>query len=791
MFVRSERLRLKSSRHWLLLAASTAAMLMGNSSLALADEVALAEAADPVEEVIVTARFRNERLQDVPIAIGTLTGRQLDAAHNDTLRQIQQQAPSLQILGFNPRNVSITIRGLGTNSGSTNDGLEQGVGIYIDGVYHARPSVAVSDLVDVSRIDVLRGPQGTLFGKNTTAGAINITSNAPTFTPEASGELTLGNYGFRQAKLVASGPLSETVAGRLTLYGTHRDGTLYNHYHNEDWDDYNNYGFRAQLLYQPSDALSVRFIADYNKQFAQGGIYVAKDVLPTTLNDGSTKRGYYQRAQELGYTPLPIDPFAREVDIDTSQKYNFEIGGVSASVDYLLPNNFKLTSISGYREFIWDPSLDADFIGLPILLQGNIPTHQKQFTQEVRLSSPEDRAVVYTVGGYYFWQKARSDYYLTYGPQGSAWVVAATAPAAILENLTSYANYTPITKSYSVFGQATWNIDEKLSLTGGLRYTYEDKYGTYTGYATGDYTPVSELPEAWRATATTLRNSIAPTLSYDAAVDGGNWSGTVNLAYKPRANILTYASYSRGFKSSGINFANSISDEQRIVKPETVDSYELGAKTQFFDRRLTLNGVLFSSDIANYQGTNVDASKGLSYISNAGKVRSQGVELDARAILGNGLTATLSTTYTDATYVSFPASTCPYLDSYKASCDLSGQRLAGVSRWAASAALDYVTSAGALAANGLEAYGGVNYSYRSWYYSAINNDPYSRVPGYALVGGQAGIRSDRGNWDLSVWVRNAFDKEYYNVISVYTTTLLANASLGEPRYWGVTLKVRK
>lgn len=771
---------------------SSAAMTLSPAAYSKETETSAAptEASEPAEDIVVTARFRNERLQDVPIAIGAVTGAQLAASHNDTLRQIQQQVPSLQILGFNPRNVSITIRGLGTNAGITNDGLEQGVGIYIDGVYHAKPSVAVTDLVDIERIDVLRGPQGTLFGKNTTAGAISITSKQPTFTPETSGEITIGNYGFKQGKLALSGGLTDSIAARLTLYGTHRDGTLYNTHYDKDWDTYNNWGVRGQLLFQPSTDFKLRLVADYNKQAAVGGIYVAKEVLPTTLANGATTRGFYTRAEQLGYTPLPVDPFARNIDIDTSQHYALQIGGISAQADWTLPSGHSLTSITAFRRYKWSPSVDGDFIGIPILTLGNIPTNQRQFTQELRLSGPTGGAIDYSLGLYYFWQKSASDYYLGYGSAASAWVIAPTAPSAILNNFVSYANYAPVTNSYSGFGQATWHIASRLDLTGGLRYTYERKHGTFNGYAAGDFTPIAELPTAWQATATTLRNAIAPTLSYTARANGGNWSGTANLSYKATDDILAYASYSRGFKSKGINFASVLNAAQRVVDPEKVNSFELGLKSQWLDRRLTVNAALFWSEVSDYQGTNVDASRGLSYLSNVGKVRSRGVELDVRANPVEGLTLNASGTYTDAKYVSFPSSTCPYLYSYQASCDLSGQRLAGVSKWAGSAGFEYARDIGQAGKLDLEGYAGADVSYRSSYFSALNDDPFSLVPGYALVGAHAGIRSADGRWDLSVWARNLLDKNYYNVINVYSSTLVANASLGEPRFLGLTLKAK-
>ncbi len=179
-----------------------------------------------VDEIVVTARQREEKAQSVPLAITTITGAQLDATNSFTLYQAQRLAPSLQIQSIQPRNTSFTIRGLGTNAGITNDGMEQGVGLYIDGVYYARPAATIFDLTDVERIEVLRGPQGTLFGKNTTAGALNVATKAPSFTPHLEGEVSVGDYDFTQFKGSVTGALTDKVAGRLSFSSTSRDGTV-------------------------------------------------------------------------------------------------------------------------------------------------------------------------------------------------------------------------------------------------------------------------------------------------------------------------------------------------------------------------------------------------------------------------------------------------------------------------------------------------------------------------------------------------------------------------------------
>ena len=203
--------------------------------------------------MLVTSRRVLEDVQDVPIPVTVLSGVQVNESGAFNVNRLKELIPSVQFYSSNPRNSSVNIRGLGAPFGLTNDGIEPGVGFYVDGIFYARPASATADFIDIQQIEVLRGPQGTLYGKNTTAGAINITTRRPSFTPDSDFELTYGNYGFIQAKGSISGPLSEHLAGRISFSGTQRDGLIHNVATDDDVNDLNNLGFRAQLLYQPSD----------------------------------------------------------------------------------------------------------------------------------------------------------------------------------------------------------------------------------------------------------------------------------------------------------------------------------------------------------------------------------------------------------------------------------------------------------------------------------------------------------------------------------------------------------
>jgi iron complex outermembrane recepter protein len=261
-----------------------------------------AEAA-PLAEITVTARRREERLQSVPVAVSVLDGEWLDRSYTVNTQQLSLLVPALYYNSANPRNTAYTIRGLGSNTlsiSAANDGIEPGVGFYVDQVYHGRPASAAFDFTDIDRVEVLRGPQGTLFGKNTTAGAIEITSRAPTFEPEASGELSIGSFDTLQAKATVSGPIATTVAGRLAAQLTRRDGVIRNVTNGQRLNDLDNYALRAQLLLVPTDDLSMRLVADVSDLDSRCCV---QNFLRVGQSLRSAARQFPALAARFGYAP--------------------------------------------------------------------------------------------------------------------------------------------------------------------------------------------------------------------------------------------------------------------------------------------------------------------------------------------------------------------------------------------------------------------------------------------------------------------------------------------------------
>ncbi|MET0241155.1 MAG: TonB-dependent receptor [Sphingobium sp.] len=769
------------------------------------------EAAPATDEITVTARHRTEKLQDVPIAVTAVTARDLEASGNSSLRQIQQQVPSLSILGFNPRNITIQIRGLGTTAGTVNSGIEPGVGVYVNGVYNARPSIAVFDVFDVAAVNVLRGPQGTLFGKNTVAGVIDVQTNAASYTPEFHGELSYGNYEYSQIKVAASAPIGDTgFAVRLAGIKSDRNGTIYNKRFQDDWQDYHNEAVRGEVAYRnPDETFKARLIGDYNKQQQYAGFQLGRGALPKLRNDGSVgvARDFYDRARDAGYTPLPFDPGARVIDLNTPFTVNMNTGGVSLQLDKSLGDH-TLTSITGWRFWNWDPSLDGDRTGAAINIASNLPTYQRQWSQELRIASPSGGALEYTAGLYYFWQSNREIPYNAFGDDAAKYILGAAYPKEALSGTGQRGLYLAYTKSYSAFANATWNVTDQLAITGGLRYTYETRSGLYDAYQV-DAIPLTHpalvgLTDAQKAAITTQRNATYPIANnYEVEAKGGKVSGTINALYKFTPDVNAYAGYSRGFKSAGINLAAPVQlangPAPQTFDPEIVDAFEIGLKSQWFDRRLTVNLAAFLSKDKGYQANQsiiVTPTSGAtvlrSYITNVGSVKTQGIELDLRARPIDGLTLGASATYNDAHFSSYKNGACPYLERTAANvgvCDLTGKPLAGVSDFVYNLSAEYSLPVGDLFGSSANFYIGGDYNHRSSFYGALNDDPFSLVPGYGLANAYFGVRDESGKWDLKVWGRNLANKLYYVNASVdQATTYSYSGVLGDPRFYGATLR---
>ena len=758
-------------------------------------DVAAADAGDEGPIIVTASRRREEAVQDVPIAISVIDASALERRGDFTLGQIQQQVPALQVFSFNPRNTNINIRGLGSNVALTNDGLENGVGFYIDNVYYGRVGLSQFDLVDLEQIEVLRGPQGTLFGKNTTSGVINISSRKPSFDPEFSGEASVGNYGYWQARASAStGLVQDLLAVRLSGAYTKRDGFLLNTATGEEAQDYENASVRGQLLFTPSSDLTIRLIGDYSSQKQNYVLNIFANYVGTYDNGAVIPNNFAARLARLNKAFPTIAPFDRKGESDSHYQSNMNGYGVSGQVDWDL-GGAELTAITAYRWWDWNPANDGDSTALPVVTKAQQANRQRQFSQEIRLASQGSNRLNYVVGAYYFWQIIRGYGASAYGPAAAAWNLPAVDPVvgnAALNGFEANSVSTPETRSLALFGQADWEITDRLTLTAGLRYTHEKKEGGFRQYWVAG-NDLSGLTPAQQAAATAIRGQFNPLQDFSTKFSSDSLSGLATLRWEVNRDAILYATYSRGNKSGGLNLSALPAGIAPEVAPERVDAYEIGFKSQLFDRKLTLNSALFWTETANYQTAITEQIASTvnyrQYIANIPKVRSRGVEVDAVFAPSRHFSLNASLAYADTTYRDYKnAPQAVERLNISGIQDLSGQQLSGVPKFTYTLGADASAPAPGLGA-GTEIYGHVDWSHRSSFNTSASNSRLAVVEGYGLVNGRIGLKFADGKYDLAIWGKNLLDEDYFQTLSAGNTGLVT-ALIGDPRTYGITLRAK-
>jgi iron complex outermembrane receptor protein len=757
---------------------------------------------NPQVQIIVTARRRVEDVEKVPIAVSVVGRDLLDTSYTVNTQALSLLVPALNYSSANPRNTAITIRGLGSSVvavSQANDGLEPGVGFYVDQVYHARPASAAFDFTDINQIEVLRGPQGTLFGKNTTAGAISITTTSPSFTPEARQELSVGSYDFVQAKASASGPLfGETLAFRISGLATRRDGVIRNVRTGQDQNTIGNQAVRGQLLFKPSDVLQVRLSADFAnfESVCCTQVYV---LVGNSLR--ATARQYpYLAANAPGgaYTPPSLNPYDRLTDIDAPLGVDTNEGGVAAVADWEL-DAATLTSVSAWRFWNWDAANDRDYTGLPIQLIQHIPSRQDQYSQELRVASNGDGDVAYIAGLYYFNQTITGRPISIYGPAAAYWLIGPTTgasstpvPANLLDGYATDGSTRFKVDSLAAFGEVNWHVTPRLTLTGGLRYTYEKKSGNYSSTVSGGLATVSSA-------LNNAKLSVLRPQSYSARDSERNLSGRANIAWAATDSLYTYASLARGFKSGGINMSglplnanNQPALSTAVIRPELNTTFEGGLKARLFDQRLVINLAAYSTQVRDFQATIVDSSQTVAlrgYLSNIPMVRVKGFEVDATAQIKRGLQLRGSVAYGEGTYTDYPAGPCPLevQSSSTAACNLTGLRLAGLPRWSTTIGGDYAVPITQSDSVFLHA----DTSFKSGYYGDPSLSKYTFINGYNVTNASIGYRSGHG-WEVALFARNLFGANYIQNLTIQAGNsglILGNPS--DPRMIGVTVTLRQ
>lgn len=768
--------------------------------------------------IIVTAQKRAQNVQTVPVAVTVLSGKELATAPVPGVASAVNMVPSLNFLQSGTTlNQTIFLRGVGTASFSIAG--EPSVSTVVDGVVYARSGEAFSDMIDIARMEVLRGPQGTLFGKNASAGVINIVTQKPVdyFTGSVSASYFDRNE--IRTKAMINVPLGQNLAARFVGFYGHYDGYIYNEAVNHYVNGYKHYGGRLQVLYNPSDKLKLYFIADYHKNNDD----CCADIIATPTLDAN---GQPAAHQSLAFQVLPTPHYAETRKINqnlvTATK---ETGwGLSFEADVGIGSQ-TLTSITSYRK--WDNTEIRDGDWLPnayaaydsvlqspeyfIQLHDYGPEHTHTFTQEFRITSPADQFISYVAGLYYsdaYSERTfiRNDIVCgplpnipadTLEPCGSQYTTAPTYP-------NGSATFGSTMKNISAYGQFTVNATKSLRFIGGLRFSRDrnDVFhkrvsplpgpGIRGNFDQGVYDEYLKLVAQGTDVLTAASQAVAYSngVPFRTGTTNDNLSGKAAIQYDFTPHVMGYASYTRGYKGPAYNiFYNLDSNGTNVIAPETSDAYEVGLKNTLFGGLMTFNIDAFYAKYYNFQANNPDVVEGVvvTRFTNAGNISTRGVEADVNWLPLPDLSINAGLAYTNA-----------HVDKFKqppgtpnSAVIQPGTPLGYAPKWKGSMAVNYRWRT-----NGpVDVFLGAQGNFQSSELSIFSANPVQRAVGtigpYGLLNLSVGIGDKHDKYRLTFQVRNVFDKAYAAAIvpGGVGGTYRYQIPRGADRYWGVTGKV--
>ena len=624
-------------------------------------------------EIIVTAQKRAESIQDVPVAVSVISGDALERQGGVNIENAQYLVPSLNFRKSGTAlNQSLYLRGVGTTTFSI--GGEPSVGTVLDGVVLARSGEAFSDLVDIERIEVLRGPQGTLFGKNASAGVINIVSRRPSdsFGASVEGGFFFGNGKEYRARAGVDVPLSEKIGSRFTGFYAKWDGNIVNETLNRRVNGYERYGFRGIVEARPSEMVTLTLIGDWRKSNDDCCAEVIGS--PARNADNSTFATFTARAA-TALPPVSGDR-TRRVRQNLLTQALEKAWGVSLQADFETNDGPTVTSITAYRKYDSNEVRDGDFLSTPYV--GIAQSHDfgpqtgSTFTQELRLTSPNNQFLEYVAGLYYY----NADQERTFTRSNIA-CSASTLPiqgvltpcstalgASTLTFPLGTANFGSTFKNMAAFGQSSLNFTDRFRAIIGLRYTHDQLNGFHIRttpvpgasnavFDQGVYNEyirqigLGATPAAAQAAAVLLSNG----RPFRQKTTNNNVSGKAGLQYDVSDDVMAYATYSRGYKGPGLNiFFNLNANGTPPLEDETGDSFEGGLKTSLLDGAMTLNVAAYYAKYKNFQANNPDFVLGqrVTRFTNAGTVSTRGLEMDVLYRPSDEFTLSGGIAYTDA-----------------------------------------------------------------------------------------------------------------------------------------------
>jgi iron complex outermembrane receptor protein len=726
-------------------------VLVGLAGLPLAHAQS-SETPDRLEEVIVTATKREQSVQEVPQAVQVIGANELESASIHEFADLTRIAPSMVIKpAEHPVNASVSIRGIGTFAFSI--GVEPSVAVQVDDVPVAFQARAFADLSDVQRIEVLRGPQSTLYGKAASAGLINIVTFGPTESFEGrahvlatTDEEFVGGFGL-------SGPIGETLGYRLSAQHTTYKGNVENRFSGDHVNGRESTTVNGKLVWNPSES----FTATLGANYIDGETTVGRPFV--RLAPDALLRNNPALPNSVTLPGVVADADNTEISNNFDAGTDYEGHGASLKLEIGLPAEHTLVSISSYDSFKLHDLLDQDDTSAPT--PSNIQIGEfdsKQLTQEIRLLSPDDQALRYTLGLYYGDTQLDRDFFR--GPFFSLarWVASSGSTQK------------------AIFGQADWEFIKGTTLTAGIRHQQEDI----------DYTFLD------------MQNGNA---FFDGDASDKFETYRLGLQHQFTDDIMVYAAYATGHKGQTFDLTTGFNLNRQLagpVLPETSESYEIGARTQFLDGRLTVNTTVFDVHYDDFQAQGIEFLPDGSFnfrLSNVGKVRTRGVEVDSVASVGEHLHVNASLAFVDAVIEEFPLGQCYPGQTAAQGCtgtparqDLSGERPPQAPEFKATAGFEYAHS---LSGGSLQGVLQGAYVYQSAINYALSVDPQGAQGGYGLVNLSAGVRDTDRGYEVIAFVNNACDKQYYanyaNSNGNFGNKVAINALLPRDfeRYFGV------
>lgn len=732
-----------------------------------------------LDEIIVTSQRREQGVQDTSAAISAFSGANLEEERILSFEDLASSATSLSFTALSPLDQEFNIRGI-TNTRLDSPSADQSIGIFFDDVYVGRSGLFNFDMYDIGRVEIVRGPQGVLLGRNVVGGAISIYSAEPEFDDSGAVSVSYGNYNEILANGHVTGAITEDIAGRFSFQVRNREGFNQDILHNVDLDNVDSVQFRTQLLYAPQDSnFRAKLGFDYTKDESNGFHSVAIDDPFPGQGGWSIVREQIGaiRGEPLGLREsLPEWPrYAGDLQ-ESPQELNREAFGLSLRMDYDY-DWATLTSITGYRAGdafnLYDQTgvgPDNGFGAISILPPSfSFPVNEteeiKQFSQEVRLvSAPVDQGFDWIIGGY-----MQRDHV---NKQDKFWAET-PLPIPTLNGESRWNNLAE-NRSYAAFAQVGYRFNEEFRLVGGLRYTRDEKSGVVTAFAIegGDqFSPNDQV--ALTPIAGTFSEGDFFTTEYGE--EWGEWTPQITLEYEPDPNIFLYATYSAGYKGGGFEDdpANPAA-AQAGYDPENVDNYEVGGKFDFLDNRARLNLAGFYMKYQNLQVTQTNADCLCNITDNAADAEILGFEAEAEFLVTDGLILSGGLTWLDTEYIDFTDSL---------GRDSSGNFLQRTPDYQFNISADYETDLGSWQ-DGLKIHAG--YSHQGKMFWAPENVNFEES--YGTLDGRVSVTPNQGDLVFSVWARNLTDELYRtNVIAFFGDEV---SRLGPPRTYGASVAVK-